>query len=66
MSFLCISSISKKSIIPSVPSKISIKNWINKDKEIKFNLIFRKSRDGENCSDFHRHCDNQGSTLCLI
>jgi len=47
-------------------SKISIKNWINKDKEIKFELIFRKSRDCENCSDFHRHCDNQVSTLCLI
>ena len=25
-------------------SKISIKNWINKEKEIKFNLIFKKLR----------------------
>ena len=47
-------------------SKISIKNWIDKDKKIKFKLIFRKSRDGSNCSDFHRHCDNQRATLCLI
>lgn len=47
-------------------SRTSIKNWINKNKKIKFDLIFRKSRDGQNSSDFHRCCDNQGATLCII
>ena len=46
--------------------KESIKNWIDKNKKIKFKLIFRKSRDGSNSSNFHIYCDNQGATLCLI
>ena len=44
----------------------NIKNWINLNKKIEFKLLFRKSRDGTNCSDFHKFCDHQGSTLCLI
>ena len=43
-----------------------IKNWINPNSEIKFNLIFKKSRDGSNVSDFHRYCDNRGKILILI
>ena len=47
-------------------TRMSIKNWIDKNQKIKFELIFRKSRDGQNCHDFHRYCDNQGATLCII
>ena len=43
-----------------------IREWINPNKNIKFTLLFRKSRDGSNCSDFHRNCDNKGPTLTLI
>ena len=43
-----------------------IKNWINPNSEIKFNLIFKKSREGSNVSDFHRYCDNRGKILILI
>ena len=43
-----------------------IKNWINPNRNIEFILIFRKSRDGSSASDFHKHCDSQGATLCLI
>ena len=43
-----------------------IKKWINPNKKIKFELLFRKSRDGSNCSDFHRYCDNKGPTLTLV
>ena len=43
-----------------------IKNWINPNSEIKFNLIFKKSRDGSNVSDFHRYCDNKGKIILLI
>ena len=43
-----------------------IKNWINPLKKIKFELLFRKSRDGSQSSDFHRLCDNKGPTLTLV
>ena len=43
-----------------------IKKWINPNKKIKFELLFRKSRDGSKCSDFHRCCDNKGPTLTLV
>ena len=50
--------INKKNIFPS--SKIIdnkqweiIKDWINPNVEINFNLIFIKSKDGSNVSDFH-------------
>ncbi len=33
---------------------------------MKFNLIFKKSRDGSNVSDFHRFCDNKGKIILLI
>ena len=63
--------INKKNIFPS--SKIIdnkqweiIKDWINPNVEINFNLIFIKSRDGSNVSDFHKFCDNKGKILLLI
>lgn len=31
-----------------------------------FELLYRGSRDGFGASDFHRSCDNQGSTLVLV
>ena len=44
----------------------TIREWIDPNKKIQFNLLFRKSRDGSNCSDFHRCCDKKGATLTLI
>ena len=41
-------------------------DWINPNKKLDFKLLFRMSRDGSNCSDFHRCCDNKGETLLLI
>ena len=44
-----------------------IKKWINHPyKKISFQLLFRMTRDGSNCSDFHHHCDNKGPTLTLV
>jgi len=28
-------------------------------------LIYRGTRDGKTCKDFHNKCDNQGPTICL-
>jgi hypothetical protein len=47
----------------------TIFNWIREKtgkKEIKFELIFRKSNNGSNSTDFHKYCDDKGPTLSLI
>ena len=45
----------------------AIKNWINPfNNTIKFELLFRKSRDGSSCQTFHKYCDNKGPTLTLV
>ena len=31
----------------------------------KLELLYRGTRDGSNCSNFHKTCDNQGPTVCL-
>ena len=41
-------------------------DWINPQSEIKTNLLYRKSKDGESYDTFHDLCDNQGETLVLI
>ena len=43
-----------------------VKEWIAPWKNIKFNLLFKKSRDGDTTADFHRLCDNKGKTLIMI
>ena len=59
--------ISKNSKIIDDYDKIEqIIEWIEPKKEIKFNLLFRKSRDGSTAKDFHRLCDNKGATLIFI
>ena len=41
-------------------------NWINKDKELNFKLIYKGTRDGDTLDIFHLKCDNQGPTIILI
>ena len=43
-----------------------IKEWISPGKDIKFDLLYKKSRDGSSTKNFHAHCDNKGKTLILI
>ena len=43
-----------------------IKNWINPDKKIEGELLYRLSRDGDQTSKFHLLCDNKGPTLTLF
>ena len=43
-----------------------IKEWISPGKDIKFELLFKKSTDGNTTKDFHDHCDNKGKTLIII
>ena len=43
-----------------------IREWIYPGKNINFNLIFKKSRNGNSTKDFHDNCDNKGKTLIII
>ena len=40
--------------------------WINPQNELKTELLYRMSKDGESYDDFHNLCDNKGPTLTLI
>jgi hypothetical protein len=53
----------------SLDKQKTLINWIKQKtgkNEISFELLFRKSQNGENSTDFHRYCDNKGPTLSLI
>ena len=43
-----------------------LKKWINPNKEIKGELLYRLSRDGSSYQTFHQYCDDKGPTLTLI
>ena len=43
-----------------------IKNWINPNKNIKSELLYRLTRDGDSFYKFHELCDNKGPTLTLF
>ena len=43
-----------------------IKDWIDQNKNIKAELLYRLSDNGEEFSKFHELCDNKGPTLTLF
>ena len=55
-----------KIIASDIEKEKAITNWINPFQKIKFELLFRKSRDGSSCKTFHKYCDNKGPTLTLV
>jgi hypothetical protein len=34
--------------------------------DLKLNLIYRATRDGFRCKDFHDNCHYKGPTICVI
>ena len=50
----------------NVKYNISLKNWINPNKKIKAELLYRLTRDGNKISTFHEKCDNKGPTLTIF
>ena len=42
-----------------------IKDWINSNKKISFELIYKGTRDGDDVKDFHKLCDEIAPTLTL-
>ena len=41
-----------------------LQKWLGE--KCKWNLCYRASRDGWSAQDFHKHCDNKGSTVVLV
>ena len=46
--------------------KKMLKNWINPNKKIETQLLYRLSIDGDQISKFHELCDNKGPTLTIF
>ena len=44
----------------------TLENWIDPNKNISSELLYRLSRDGEEISKFHELCDNKGPTLTIF
>ena len=41
-------------------------DWINRDKNFIFKLLYKATMDGDTKNIFHNKCDNQGSTVSII
>lgn len=60
------SNLKEESIIITKNEDIELINsWICANKNIKYKLLYRTSKDGDKASDFHRLCDNIGPTLTI-
>ena len=60
------SSFSNSQIIGSNGSwQNSLNEWLGNNKK-EVDLLFRATRDGFDCSIFHRLCDNKGPTITLV
>ena len=44
----------------------NLKQWINANKKFTTSLLYRKSKNDDSYSTFHKLCDNKGITLTLI
>ena len=43
-----------------------IYNWFDNNNNIKFNLLYKATKDGDNTKYFHKNCDNKGATITFI
>ncbi len=43
-----------------------INKWIDPKKNLKFNLLFTKTKNGNSVEDFHKFCDDKGKTVIII
>ena len=41
-------------------------DWIDKDKNFKFQLLYKGTLDGDTKEIFHKKCDNQGPNISII
>ena len=43
-----------------------IYNWFDNNNNIKFNLLYKATKDGDDTKYFHKNCDNKGATITFI
>jgi len=43
-----------------------INKWIDSKKKLNFNLLFKKTKNGNSVEDFHKFCDEKGKTVIII
>ena len=55
----------KKEEVELISNKLKNK-IIPKPKNVKYNLLYRASRDGDRPIDYHKKCDGRANTLCAI
>lgn len=41
-------------------------DWINREKSLKFKLLYKGTLDGDTYDVFHNKCDNQGANISII
>ena len=56
----------KNSVILKDDEDVMIKNWINNNKPLSFDLIYKATRDGDDVKDFHKLCDEISPTLTIV
>ena len=56
----------KNSEILKDDEDIMIKNWINNNKPLSFDLIYKATRDGDDVKDFHKLCDEISPSLTIV
>ena len=57
---------SESILVKEAPNKEFLETMFGKQYIIAERLLFRASRDGFRGEDFHRNCDDKGSTLALL
>ena len=43
-----------------------LNDWINPNRSLQFQLIFRASKDGDSSKSFHKICDGKGPTVSIV
>ena len=43
-----------------------IYDWIGKNKTLRFQLLYKGTKDGDSREAFHKKCDNQGPNISII
>ena len=44
----------------------TLKCWINPNKQMRFELLYSATRDGDNRKAFHDRCDNKSPTITIV
>eukprot|EP01084_Bolivina_argentea_P173670 300834_1 len=55
-----------ESVIITAAEEKQLMKWIPNSGRCKFKLLFRATRDGFACAEFHKKCDGKGGTITIV